>query len=103
MWGKGSAVELICGVCGPRQVDPCSTDVHLNREDGFQLVTATCPGCGDLLATTDGEHVAVALAAGARRWELKSPRPALTTDDLLDLHRLLDDEGWCERLVGGPG
>lgn len=98
-----AAVKLDCGACGPVEVEASSVDVHINASDGFRLLTVACPACQELLASCGAHRIAVALAGGARRWELTSPRPALTTDDLLDLHLLLDDDEWCRRLMSEPG
>jgi predicted RNA-binding Zn-ribbon protein involved in translation (DUF1610 family) len=62
-------------------------EVHVNRLEDFSLYAFTCPTCGELVVRRCGETIDRLLAAGAVRRELHSTSlPALTVDDLLDLH-----------------
>ena len=67
-----------------------------------------CPGCRDTVTRPASERIVdLLVSAGATqetwRWpaELKERPggPPLTPDDLLDLHVMLDEDGWFERLV----
>lgn len=93
--------SLGCPACGPVQLAHETVEVHVNSNDGFVLVVAPCPGCGDLLAARDAELAARLLELGATHRELRRPLPALCRDDLLALHELLGDEDWCARLATG--
>jgi predicted RNA-binding Zn-ribbon protein involved in translation (DUF1610 family) len=67
-----------------------------------------CPGCGRLVTRAASERIVdLLLSAGAPCEEWTWPAelrdrpggPPLTPDDLLDLHVLLDDDGWFDDLV----
>lgn len=92
---------LACVCCGVVGVDIATVDVHHNRRDGFGLLAATCPVCGEAILSADPATLDRALSGGARRRELLPPAPPLTLDDLDDLQAALADDDWCTRLSEG--
>lgn len=99
--GVMGELRLVCAGCGPVVVTTCAAEVHHNRADGFRLLVAPCPRCTELLATAEPLVLDRAVAAGARTRELRRPAPELTSDDALELRRLLADDDWCARLAAG--
>lgn len=89
---------LSCAGCGAVRVDIAAVEVHHNRRDGFRLLAARCPVCGEVVLSADPATLDRALSGGARRCELLPPAPALTLDDLDDLQAALADDDWCARL-----
>lgn len=92
---------LVCVDCGAVGVDITAVEVHHNRHDGFRLLAAPCPACGEAILSADPATLDRALRSGARRCELLPPAPALTLDDLDDLQAALADDDWCARLSEG--
>lgn len=94
-------LDLDCPSCGPVAVAVGLVELHVNRRDGFHLLTFVCPSCADLVARREGVSVEALAALGVAVRELRSLLPPLGADDLLDLHLLLQDDGWCARLAAG--
>ena len=67
--------------------------LHVNRHDGFRLLQATCPFCGDVLATRDDAVLAAALRSGVRRRQLLPAAEPLHASDVLELRDALE-AGW---------
>lgn len=86
-------LDLTCPACGPVRIAAATAELHRNRHDGFRLVQAPCPRCGDLIATAAPSALAQATAAGVRCWELLPPAPPLTDADAARLRAALD-AGW---------
>jgi predicted RNA-binding Zn-ribbon protein involved in translation (DUF1610 family) len=91
-----AAARLHCPACGEVEVDLAGVEVHVNPVEDVAVFTFACPGCLELVVGGCRETIASLLVAGARRYELRSTSaPALTLDDLLDLHEWLErDEPW---------
>ncbi|HEX9889969.1 MAG TPA: hypothetical protein VGA69_10855 [Nitriliruptorales bacterium] len=71
-----------------------------------------CPACvrrtsvvvdAQVAGTLEGRGVSIVREPQRRRFRLEArpTGPALTYDDLLDLHLLLEQPDWFEQLVGG--
>jgi hypothetical protein len=75
-----------CPVCATNGLLPTAHVLPLEAGMLFR-----CPGCRTIadVATEDAHP------------EHPRPGPPLDADDLLDLRRLLSDDRWCVKLVGG--
>jgi len=107
-----ATIRATCPTCG---------DVELSSEDMQVLVCNTdqtaayafrCPTCQVMITKpTDQRVVEVLVSSGVslRTWELPSEMlevhigPAITWDDILEFHFLLNEEGGLERAVGALG
>lgn len=89
-------VRLRCQQCGEVEVGVAGVEVHVNPHEGIAVFTFPCPGCLELVVGGCRDTLTALLAAGARRYELRSTSaPPLTHDDLLDFHEWLErDEPW---------
>lgn len=103
-----SVIQGRCPRCGEVELDPRATsliapDTHSDR----YLLDFRCPSCARRFRSAIDQAVARALQrAGVhlRRPAAEHPEhppsgPALTRDDLLDLHLLLATEDWFDRLL----
>jgi hypothetical protein len=110
-------IRATCPSCGEIELRP--TDVVLRRvTDALGELTDascyrfSCPDCAELVEKPADERVASLLATGGvaieevaetaplpPHPEQPSGGPSLTPDDLLDLHLLLEDPTWFDRLV----
>jgi hypothetical protein len=70
-----------------------TAELHHNRRDGFRILHAPCPGCGELLVSGDVAVLDRALAHGVCRRELLPVAEPFTTDDVHRLREALDS-GW---------
>lgn len=91
-----SGTGVRCPTCGGVEIGIDGVEVHANPREDLAVFAFVCPGCLELVVGGCRETIASLLAAGARRRELRSTSaPALTHDDLLDLHEwLARDEPW---------
>jgi hypothetical protein len=67
-----------------------------------------CPHCGDLVTRpASARIVSLLVSAGVQREVVSPPAevfehrtgPPINTDDLIDFHLLLEQDGWLERLT----
>lgn len=90
-----------CPDCGGVDVAIDAFELHVNRREDFRIYAFSCPSCGQLTAGGDPVLLDRLLQAQVCVRELRSPYPSFVCDDLLELHQLLADEGWCARLAQG--
>lgn len=104
MTDAAAGIALRCPACGPVQVRPAAALLHENRGDGFRLLQAVCPTCGEMIVTADPERLAQASAGGVPTQELLPHLPALREDDLRILCEELADDAHLARwfLHGDP-
>lgn len=119
--GSMTTIRATCPDCG--EVDLRPTDIQLTvvRADDLPVApesryTFTCPTCTEAVAkpaderiarllTTGGVDVSVVHRDAAHRQrapdhpEQPGDGPALTLDDLLDFHLLLQEPDWFDQLV----
>lgn len=99
-----------CPECGEKVAVPPEDVGVWKRPDGCNLLRFTCPACGrasgrclrreDLeLLRSEGVTSIVVPAESLESHD----GPALTLDDLIDLHFLLESEGWERRLAKPTG
>lgn len=93
---RSTMAGLTCATCGEVEVAVASVEVHINRREDIAVLAFPCPRCHELVVAGCRRTIERLLAAGAVRYELRSTSaPALTSDDLLDLHEWLErDEPW---------
>lgn len=93
---RSRVARLTCADCGEVEVAVACVEIHVNPREDVAVLTFPCPGCHELVVTGCRPTIERLLAAGARRYELRSTSmPPLTRDDLLDLHEWLErDEPW---------
>ncbi len=103
MTDAAAGIPLRCPACGPVQVRPAAALLHENRRDGFRLLQAVCPTCGEVVVTADPERLAQARAGGVPTQELLPHLPALCEADLAILcDELADDVQLARFLRGDP-
>ncbi|MEX2099992.1 MAG: hypothetical protein WEB19_01125 [Acidimicrobiia bacterium] len=104
-----TTVRAQCPTCGDISLEIVELTVRVCT-DGVTpgAYRFRCPSCGDPVTRTASERIVdLLVSAGAvqEKWswpaELKErpSGPPLTPDDLLDLHVMLEDDTWFERLV----
>lgn len=100
-------IEVNCPTCGA--VLCRGSDFSLRTWEGTgTYYIFTCPMCGEVVQRlADARTVEILIAEGARPPMRNVPAeffeahngPALTIDDLLDFHELLERPGWFEGLT----
>lgn len=99
-----------CSECGQKVVVPPAEVALWKRPDGCNLLRFTCPACGrgtggclqrDDLELLRSEGV-TGIDVPAEALE-SHDGPPLTLDDLIDLHFLLESDGWERRLAQTTG
>jgi hypothetical protein len=104
-----TTVRAQCPACGDVALEIDDLTVRV-CDDGVTsgAYRFRCPGCRDTVTRPASERIVdLLVSAGAThetwRWPAElSERPGgppLTPDDLLDLHVMLDDDGWFDLLV----
>ena len=104
-----TTVRAQCPACGDVKLTIGDLTVRVGADDGTpSTYLFRCPRCAETVSRDASARIVdLLLSAGAQhelwRWpaELSEPRtgPALTPDDLLDLHVLLSRDGWYDDLV----
>jgi hypothetical protein len=114
-------IRASCPTCGEVELQPDDVALCLVRDRDGEVTDASsyrfdCPGCCEEVVKPADERIAELLLRGGveveERDELSdpvdqrpahpespAPGPALTYDDLLDLHLELTDDAWFERLL----
>lgn len=109
-----TTIRASCPSCGDVQLHPGDLLVRVCADDNQGSYCFNCPECGFGVAKDAGARIVELLVSTGVRmdvWrlpaELHEPKigPRLTHDDLLDLHLMLQEEHWFDRLrdlVDGP-
>lgn len=109
-----TTIRASCPTCGDVQLEPSDLLVRVCADDNQGSYCFTCPDCGFGVAKDASPRIVELLVSTGVRmdvWRLpaelheRKRGPQLTHDDLLDLHLLLQEEEWFERLstlVEGP-
>ncbi len=110
-------IRASCPECGEVDLRPTDVTLHVVRygEDDVAAGSSyrfACPDCDELVTKPADERIAQLLTtggvevevAGAGRFEPVHPEfppqgPALTPDDLIDFHQLLETDDWFEQLL----
>lgn len=115
-------IRASCPGCGEVDLRPDDVTLHVVRApDGLVSDASSyrfsCPDCEELVTKPADERIAQLLTTGGvaveeepgdappitdprpLHPEQRSPGPALTRDDLLDLHLKLASDGWFDELL----
>lgn len=105
-----TTIKASCPMCGTVEVTQHDIDLRVCDQAALSYYAFVCPGCRDEVRKPADEHVVSLLMSGgveAHRWKVPAEAlethtgPALTYDDLLDLHQALDDADVIERFRSG--
>lgn len=103
-----TTIRATCPSCGDVQLTPDDVLVRVCADDNSGTYTFRCPDCGTGVSKEASPRIIELLVSTGVRmdvWrlpaELHEPKdgPRLTHDDLLDLHLLLQQEGWFDHLA----
>jgi len=101
-------IRATCPSCGEVELAPPDVELKVCTTAEHSFYAFVCPDCLEMVTKPADERVVRLLVSGgveAEFWEppaeLLEPRsgPALTWDDLLDLHLELESPDWWSRLV----
>lgn len=101
-----TTIKAHCPMCGEVDLTPHDVSLHADVAVGPDSYYAfSCPDCGLRIHKRADERIVRMLeSAGVARTEETVARrveaPPFTYDDLLDLHRLLETDGWFDELLG---
>jgi len=98
-----AGLPLRCPTCGPVSVRPAAAVLHANRHDGFRLLHAACPVCGEVVVTADPQRLTQAQAGGVPTQELLPHVPALNDADAQALCDGLADDAQLARFLDAGG
>lgn len=116
-----TTIRATCPTCGEVDLTPDEIRLTVIRTTRSEVgpdshYSFTCPTCDESIAKPATERIARLLSGGGVETEIvdrshpargsRAPAhpetppegPALTLDDLLDLHLLLEQDGWFSRL-----
>jgi len=105
-----TTIKATCPSCGEVGLTPDQVELWVSRIDVAESFYAfTCPSClSGVRKPADERVIRLLVSGGVALLEIDmvapSPRPrfdhpALTHDDLLDFHTLLETDGWFDHLV----
>lgn len=103
-----TVIRASCGDCGDVELTTADLVVRVCLHDDTGTYVFRCPACQmSVVKPAERRIVDLLVASGVQlqAWELPSelrePRPSvpLTHDDLIDFHRLLQDDGWFDSLL----
>jgi predicted RNA-binding Zn-ribbon protein involved in translation (DUF1610 family) len=110
-------IRASCPACGEVDLQPADVTLHLVRGDDVEVAEGSCyrfacPDCLELVTKPADERIAQLLQTGGVEVEMEAAvqfrtlhpefppeGPALTPDDLIDFHQLLQRDDWFEQLV----
>ena len=109
-------IRASCPACGEVDLQPADVTLRLVRRHDGDVAEGSCyrfacPACLELVTKPADERIAQLLQTGGVEVETEAAhkRPlhpefppdgaALTPDDLIDFHLLLERDDWFERLV----
>lgn len=105
-------VKTTCGRCGDVELSPAQLELRVCSMPERSVYAFTCPSCRSEIVkpAADPRVVQLLSSVGVPKvgWVipkevLERPEgPALTSDDLLDLHLLLDRNDWFDQLLRAP-
>jgi hypothetical protein len=105
----GVVIKADCPGCGVVRLGPQDLTVRVCSGDGSGAYTFGCAECGAAVSHAASRDVCELLvSAGVRQVEWHWPDeladrgsgPALTTDDLLDFHLLVQRDQDCDEAIG---
>ena len=103
-----TTIKATCPSCGEVELKPDDIELRVCTHAPASYYVFGCPSCRDPIQKPADDRVIQLLISGGVRalvWELPSEvlevhdGPALTHDDLLDFHLLLERADWFEQLA----
>lgn len=101
-----TTIKAHCPMCGEVELTPGEVSLHADAEAGPDSYYAfTCPDCALRIHKRADERVVRMLESagvarlGEERVAVRASGPPFTYDDLLDLHGLLQTDGWFDELL----
>lgn len=105
-----TTIKATCPSCGEVGLTPDQVELWVSRIDvAASFYAFTCPSClSNVRKPADERVVRLLVSGGVALLELEVPtpgprprfeHPALTHDDLLDFHTLLQGDAWFDGLV----
>jgi predicted RNA-binding Zn-ribbon protein involved in translation (DUF1610 family) len=105
-----TTIKATCPDCGEISLTPEDMELRVvPGDDAASSYTFVCPDCGDRVRKPADERIVrllisggVPVVEGERNVEGPAPRfpfPALTHDDLLDFHTLIERADWFDVLL----
>lgn len=103
-----TTIRATCPTCGEVELTPEDIELRVCTYAPASYYQFACPLCdGQIQKPADDRVVQLLISGGvaASVWELPDEvremrgGPALTVDDLLDFHLLLDQPDWFDRLL----
>ena len=105
-----TTIKATCPSCGEVALTPVDIDLRVDphgvSESSYGFA---CPDCGDEVRKPADERIVRLLISGGVEAQAPAPPretlaeratgPALTPDDLIDFHRLLERDDWFDRLL----
>jgi len=103
-----TTIRATCPTCGEVELTPDDIELRVCTHAPASYYQFECPLCSEEVQKPADDRVVQLLISGgvpATVWELplevreSHDGPALTTDDLLDFHILLEQPDWFESLL----
>ena len=108
-----ATIRASCPTCGDVELTSRDVSVHVCVSNNQGSYAFRCPSCRVAVSKHAEQRIVDLLVSSGVRlsvWslpaELDEPRssePALSYDDLLEFHQLLQEDGWFERLTTPAG
>ena len=105
-----TTIRASCPTCGDVELTVKDVTVRVCAEDNSGTYSFTCPQCTVAVSKpAEPRIVDLLVSSGVRMsvWHLPAEMfephaggEAISHDDLLDFHELLEDDGWFSRLSG---
>lgn len=104
-----TTIKATCPTCGEVELTPDDIELRVCNFAPASSYSFECPMCVSVVEKPADDRVVQLLISGgvhAVVWEFPAEAaerpegPALTHDDLLDFHLLLEQPNWFEHLVG---
>jgi predicted RNA-binding Zn-ribbon protein involved in translation (DUF1610 family) len=110
-------IRASCPECGEVDLQPSDVTLHVVRYGDADVAAGSsyrfaCPDCEELVTKPADERIAQLLTTGGVEIEVAGSMtdtpphpefppdgPAITPDDLIDFHQLLETDGWFEELA----
>jgi hypothetical protein len=102
-----TTIRATCPTCGEVELTPDDIELRVCTHAPASYYEFACPLCADQVRKPADDRIVQLLISGgvsATVWELPDELrdqsgPALTLDDLLDFHLLLQEPDWFDRLL----
>jgi predicted RNA-binding Zn-ribbon protein involved in translation (DUF1610 family) len=99
-----TTIRATCPTCGEVGLTPDDIDLRVDEQGDDSFYAFDCPACAENIRKPADERVVQLLLSGGVELrtvedvppalEPRFPYPALSYDDILDFHALLETDGW---------